>query len=171
MTASPEPAPAQPFTPPPAPPKKTRWGLIIGIVVAAVVAVIAVIVVVTVLLVNGTTKDPQKVSDQFVVALQNGDGAKADALTGPAFRANTSRAEGDELAKTMATIATKAKVSPNGKAISASTENGKIAVFTYTMKGYQNVPLYWKTEVREEDGGWRVFGFRSSTKKLGTDVE
>jgi hypothetical protein len=163
--------PAQTFTPPPAPPKKTRWGLIIGIVVAAVVAIIVVIVVVAVLLVNGTTKDAQKVSDQFVTAVQAGDGAKAYALTGPAFRAATTQEQLDELVTNLSKLVTKEKVSPSGKAINASTSNGKIAVFTYTLKGSGGGNVYFKTQIRDEDGGWQVMNFRSSETKLDTEVE
>src|SRR5262245_21491763 len=128
--------PAQTFSPPPAPPqKKRRWGLIIGIVVAAIVAVIVLFIVGAVLLFNSSTKDAQKVSDQFVTAVQAGDGAKAYALTGPAFREATTEDQLSQLVQQLSTLVTKDKVSPDGKAISASTENGKIAVFTYTLKG------------------------------------
>ena len=44
----------------------------VGISEIMVIAVVALV-----LLVSSTTKDAQKVSDQFVVAVQNGDGAKA----------------------------------------------------------------------------------------------
>jgi hypothetical protein len=171
MTAPHEPAPAPPFTPPPAPPKKRRWGLIIGIVVAAIVAIIVVIGVGAFLLVNESTKDAQKVSDQFVAAVQAGDGAKAYSLTGPAFRAATKEDQLDQLVQQLSTLVTKDKVSPNGKAISASTENGKIAVFTYTLKGTGGASIYFKTQIRDEDGGWQVMNFRSSEKKLDTEIE
>jgi hypothetical protein len=160
-----------PPTPTVAPPKKRRWGLIIAAVVAGFVALIVAFIVGLVLLVNNSTGDAQKVSDQFVVAVQNGDGAKAYALAGPSMRAAATQDQIDELAKTMATLVTKEKRSPDGKAITASTENGKIAVFTYTMKGYRDSTLYWKTEIKQEGGRWQVFNFRSSLKKLDTKVE
>ena len=71
----------------------------------------------------------------------------------------------------LSTLVTKDKRSPDGKAISASTESGKIAVFTYTMKGTGGSPVYFKTQIRKEDGRWQVMSFRSSEKKLSTDVE
>jgi hypothetical protein len=161
-----------PLASPLAPPKpKRRWGLIIGIGVAAILALIAVLVVGAILLVNASTKDAQKVSDQFVVAVQNGDGAKAYALGGPSFRAAATQEQITQLAKSMAPLVTKAKVAPNGKAISASTGNGKIAVFTYTMHGSRTAKVYWKTEIKKEGGRWQVFNFRSAEKPLGTDVE
>src|SRR5262245_50787185 len=152
------------FAPPPAPPKKRRWGLIIAAAVAGAVVLFVAFIVGVFLLVNNSTADAQKVSDQFAVALQHGDGAKAYALGGPSLRAAATQEQINELAHDMATIATKAKVSPNAKAISASTENGKIAVFTYKLRSYQATPIYWKIEVKQEDGGWKIFNFRSSTK-------
>ena len=143
---------------------------IILIVVAAVIALIVVLIVALVLLVNGSTKDAQKVSDQLVTAVQTGDTAKAYALTGPTFRAATKQADLDELVKRLSTLVTKDKVSPSGKAINASTENGKIAVFTYTMKGTSGKPVYFKTQIRDEDG-WQVMNFRSSESTLTTEVE
>jgi uncharacterized protein HemX len=171
MTTSPEPAPAPEFTQPVAPPKKRRRGRIILIVVAAVIALIVVIGVGAFLLVNESTKDAQKVSDQLVTAVQAGDGAKAYGLTGPSFRAATKQADLDQLVKRLSTLVTKEKVSPNGKAINASTGSGKIAVFLYTMKGTSGKPVYFKTQIRDEDGGWKVMNFRSSETALTTDVE
>ena len=170
MTTAPEPAPAPMYTQPPAPPKR-RWGRIIAIVVAAVVALIIVFVVAVVFLVNESTEDAQKVSDQLVTAVQTGDGAAAYALTGPAFREATTEAQVNELVQRLSTLVTKDKTSPSGKAISASTENGKIAVFLYTMKGTSGSPVYFKTQIRDEDGRWQVMNFRSSETELTTDVE
>ena len=60
--------------------------------IAAVIALIVVLGVGIFLLVNESTEDAQKVSDQLVTAVQSGDGAAAYALTGPAFRAATTEA-------------------------------------------------------------------------------
>jgi hypothetical protein len=164
------PAPAPTYSQPPAPPKR-RWGKIIAIVVAAVVALIIVLVVGVFLLVNESTDDAQKVSDQLVTAIQSGDGTAAYALTGPAFRAATTEAQMSELVERLSTLVNKDKSSPSGKAISVSTENGKIAVFLYTMKGTSGSPVYFKTQIREEDDRWQVMNFRSSETALTTDVE
>ena len=169
MTSAPEPAPAPMFAQPP--PKQRSTLKIVLIVVAAVIAAIVALIVALVLFVSGSTKDAQKVSDQLVTAVQAGDGAQAYALTGPSFRAATKQADLDALLKRLSTLVTKEKVSPNGKAITASTENGKIAVFIYTMKGTSGKPVYFKTQIRDEDGGWKVMNFRSSETKLTTDVE
>jgi hypothetical protein len=40
-----------------------------------------------------------------------------------------------ELVKNLSTLVTRDKSSANSKAISVSTDNGKIAVFLYTIKG------------------------------------
>jgi uncharacterized membrane protein YvbJ len=172
MTSAPEPAPApMPFQQESPPPRKKRSALkIVLIVVAAAIALIVVLIVGLVLFVNGSTKDAQKVSDQLVTAVQTGDTAKAYALTSPTFRAATKEADLDALVKQLSTLVTKDKVSPSGKAINASTENGKIAVFTYTMKGTSGKPVYFKTQIRDEDG-WKVMSFRSSESKLTTEVE
>src|SRR4051794_10153643 len=170
MTVTPEPAPVPRFSPPPPRPKR-RTGRIILIVVAALVALVVVLVIGAFLLVSESTKDAQKVSDQLITAVQAGDGAKAYALTGPSFRAATTEAELTELISGLSTLVTKDKRSPDGKAISASTESGKIAVFTYTMKGTNGKPVYFKTQIRKEDGRWQVMSFRSSEKKLTTDIE
>jgi hypothetical protein len=170
MTSAPEPAPA--FPPPPAPtPPKRRWGRIILIVASALIALIVALVVGVFLLVNSTTKDAQKVSDQLVTAIQAGDGAKAYALTSPSFQAATTQAQVDELAQRLSKVVTRDQRSPDGKSINAGTDTGKIAVFTYTMKGTNGKPVYFKTQIRDEDGGWRVLSFQSSEKKLNTDVE
>jgi uncharacterized membrane protein YvbJ len=171
MTSAPEPAPAPIFSQQQAPPPRRKRSTlkIVLIIVAAVVAAIVVLIVALVLLVNGSTKDAQKVSDQLVTAVQTGDGAKAYALTSPTFRAATKQADLDALVKQLSTLVTKDKVSPSGKAINASTENGKIAVFVYKMKGTSGKPVYFKTQIRDEDG-WKVMNFRSSESALTTEV-
>jgi hypothetical protein len=169
MTTMPQPAPAPPYSQPPAP--KRRWGRIIAIVVAGVVALIIALVAAVFLLVNESTEDAQKVSDQLITAVQSGDGSAAYALTGPAFREATTEAELTEFVKGLSTLVTKDQRSPSGKAISVSSENGKIAVFIYTMKGTGGSPVYFKTQIREEDGRWQVMNFRSSETELTTDVE
>jgi flagellar basal body-associated protein FliL len=171
MTTSPESAPAPEFTQPAAPPKKRRRGKIILIVVAAVIGLIIVIGIGAFLLVNESTKDAQKVSDQLVTAVQAGDGSAAYALTGPSFRAATTEAQLTELVKNLSTLVTKDKSSPNQKAISVSTDNGKIAVFVYDMKGTSGSPVYFKTQIREEDDRWVVMSFRSSESKLDAEIE
>ncbi|WP_028063184.1 Rv0361 family membrane protein [Solirubrobacter soli] len=170
MTTAPEPAPD--FVQPQAPtPPKRRWGRIILIVAASVIALIVVLIVGLVLLVNSSTKDAQKVSDQLVTAIQAGDGAKAYSLTSPSFQEATTQAQVAELAQRLSKVVTAEKRSPDGKSINASTDTGKIAVFTYTMKGANGKPVYFKTQIRDEDGGWRVLSFQSSEKELNTDVE
>src|SRR4051812_13931865 len=149
MTA-PESAPA-PMYAPQSPPRKKRSALkIILIIVAAVVALIVIAVVALVLLVSGATKDAQKVSDPFVAAVQNGDSAKAYSLTGPRFRAATTPAQLDQLVKQLSTLVSKDPVSPSGKAINASTNSGKVAVFTYKLKGVKGGSVYFKTELHKE---------------------
>jgi len=169
MTAAGEPAPLYP--PPPQQPKKRSWGKIILIVVAAVVVLFVLFIAGIFFLVKNSTADAQKVSDQLVTSIQAGDGAKAYALAGPSFRAATTEAQLTELVKNLSTLVTKDKKSPDGKAINASTDNGKIAVFTYTMKGTSGKPVYFKVQIREEDGKWQVMNFRSSETKLNTEVE
>jgi uncharacterized membrane protein YvbJ len=169
MTSAPEPAPAPMFSEPP--PKKRSALKIILIIVAAGIVGIVVLILALVLFVNGSTKDAQKVSDQLVTAVQTGDTAQAYALTGPSFRAATKQADLDELVKRLSTLVTKEKVSPSGKSINASTDSGKIAVFTYVMKGTSGKPVYFKTQIRDEDGDWRVMNFRSSETALTTEVE
>jgi hypothetical protein len=173
MTSAPEPAPAPMFSQEqaPPPPKKRSTLKIVLIIVAACVAAIIVLIVALVLFVSGSTKDAQKVSDQLVTAVQTNDAAGAYALTGASFRAATKQADLDALVKRLSTLVTKDKVSPNGKSINASTDSGKIAVFVYTMKGTSGKPVYFKTQIRDEDGGWRVMNFRSSETPLKTDVE
>ena len=61
--------------------------------VAALIALIIVLGVGIFFLVNESTEDAQKVSDQLITAVQSGDGAAAYALTGPAFRAATTEAD------------------------------------------------------------------------------
>jgi hypothetical protein len=170
MTTAFEPAPASLHSQPPARPKR-RWGRVILVVASAVVALMVVLVVGLVLFVNASTKDAQKVSDRLVTAIQAGDGAKAYALTSPSFRSVTTQAQVSELAQRLSKGVAHDKRSPDGKAITASTDAGKVAVFTYTMKGLSVKRVYFKTIVHKEDGGWRVLSFQSSEKKLNTDVE
>ena len=172
MTTTFEPAPTfPPPHPPAAPPKQRRWGRIILIVGAAVVALIVALVVGLLAFVNSATKDAQKVSDQLVTAIQTGDGAKAYALAGADFREITTEKEVAELATGLSQLVTREKASPDGKAISASTDRGKVAVFTYTLEGTSGQPVYFKAQVHEQDGRWRVLSFKSSDKKLAAEVE
>jgi hypothetical protein len=169
MTTSPEPAPAPAYVQPAARPKRRLK--IVLIVVAALIAVIVVIGIGAFVLVNNSTKDAQKISDQLVTAVQNGDGKAAYALTGPSFRAATTEAQLGELVTNLSSLVTKDKSSPNSKGISVSTDNGKIAVFLYTMKGTSGKPVYFKTQIREEEDRWQVMSFRSSESKLNSDIE
>jgi hypothetical protein len=171
MTAAPEPTPAPTYSPPPAPPRKRSTLKIVLIVVAAVVAVFIALIIGLFVLVNESTEDAQKVSDDLVTAVQAGDGPKAYALAGPAFREATTEADMTAIVEQLAPLVTKDKASPSGKAINASTENGKIAVFTYTLKGSSGGSIYFKTQIRDEDGSWKVMNFRSSETELDTEVE
>jgi len=171
MTTSAEPPPASlPLQPPPRRPKRVRN--IILIVLAAVVGLIIIFVLAIFLLVNESTEEPLKVSDQLVVAVQQGDGAAAYALTGPSFRAATTEPQLSELVENLSTLVSKEKVSAKQKSINVSSGNGKIAVFVYTMDGTDGGgSIYFKTQIREEAGRWQVMNFRSSRTQLGTDVE
>jgi len=169
MSTAPEPGPPPAYAPPP--PKKRRTGRIILIVVAAVIVLGIALIGGLVLLVNNSTADAQKVSDQLVSAVQAGDGKAAYALTGPSFREATTEAQLTELVTQLSKLVKQGERSPDAKAINASTNNGKIAVFTYTMDGTGGSPVYFKTQIRDEQGRWQVMNFRSSETKLGTDVE
>jgi len=171
MTSAPEPASPFQFQHPAPPPKKRSTTKIVLLVIGVLLVLMVLLIGGCVLLVNGSTKDAQKVSDQLVTAIQQGDGAKVYALSGPSFRKVATEAQVDELAKRLSQLVTQDKVSPNGKSINASTDNGKIAVFTYTLKGKGRGPVYIKTQIRDEDGGWKVLSFRSAETKLNTDVE
>ena len=172
MTDAPEPAPAPLYDPPPAAPKsKPRVGRIIAIIAAVVVALVIIIGGGLYLLVSSTTKDAQKVSDHLVTAVQNGDGATVWSLAGPTFRGVTSQDEVNQLVKQLSPLVTKEEASPDSKSINASTDTGKIAVFLYTLKGNNRGPVYFKTQIREEEGKWQVLSFRSSDTKLSGDIE
>ena len=73
--------------------------------------------------------------------------------------------------KGLSGLVTKDKSSPKSKSINVSTDSGKIAVFVYTMDGTGGKPVYFKTQIREEDGQWQVMSFRSSESQLTTEVE
>ena len=169
MTATFEPAPS--FTPPPAAPPKRRWGKIVAIVVASVVALIAAFVVALVLFVNAATKDAEQVSAQLVTAIQTDDGAKAYALGGADFREIAPEAEVKEVVGFIAPLVTREKPSLDGKAIHASTDRGKVAVFTYTLKGTSGKPVYLKTQIQDTDDGWKVLSFKTADDAFSTDIE
>jgi hypothetical protein len=170
MTTTPEPPPAYiPFEPQQRP--KRRTGRIILIVAGALVALIVAFVLAIVLLVGNTTEDAQKVSDQLITAIQEGDGPAAYALTAPSFRAVTEEPQLTELVKNLSTLVSKDKPSLDQKGINVSTGNGKIAVFVYTLDGRDGKPVYFKTQIRDEEGRWQVMNFRSSLTKLDTEVE
>jgi hypothetical protein len=100
--------------------------------------------------------------------VQTGDGAEAYALTSPAFSASTTEAQSPSLRSRLSGLVTRETRSPDGKSINASTDTGKIAIFTYTMKGVRGDTVDFKIQVRDEDGGWQVLSFQSSEKKLNT---
>jgi hypothetical protein len=170
MTTAPEPAPSFQFQQPPPPPRKSNTTKIVLIVLGSFLVLIALLIGGCFLLVNSSTKDAQKVSDQLVTAVQQGDGDKVWALSGPSFRKVATQAQVNELVKRLAQLVTTDKVSPDGKSINASTDTGKVAVFTYKLKGKGRGPVYLKTQIRDEDG-WKVLSFKSSETKLDTDVE
>src|SRR4051794_35559745 len=113
MTSAPEPAP-----PPPTysqqPPARKKWGplKIILLVLAILVSLIILVGGGLFLLVRESTADAQKVSDDFVTAIQQGDGAKAWSLAGPTFRGSMSQADLDALVKQLSPLVTKDPVSP-----------------------------------------------------------
>ncbi|MDA0170804.1 DUF4864 domain-containing protein [Solirubrobacter taibaiensis] len=155
----------------PAAPPKRRVGKIIAIVAAAVLAAIVALVVALVLFVNAATGDAEKVSAELVTAIQSNDGAKAYALGGADFRAIAPEAEVKEVVGFIAPLVERGKVSPDGKAIHASTDRGKVAVFTYTLKGTSGKPVYLKTQIQEKDGAWKVLSFKTADDTFDTDVE
>jgi hypothetical protein len=155
---------------PPAPPKR-RWLKITLIVGGSVIALIAAAVVALVLFVNAATKDAQTVSDQLIAAVQTGDGAKAYALGGADFHAVATEADVVDIVNRISPLVTRDKVSPVGKSINAGTDHGKVAVFTYKLKGTGGAPIYFKTQIQEKDGVWRALSFRSSERPLTADVE
>jgi len=61
--------------------------------------------------------------------------------------------------------------SPDGKAIHASTDRGKVAVFAYTLKGTSGKPVYLKTQIQANDDRWRVVSFKTADDEFTTDVE
>ena len=170
MTSAPEPAPTYQFQNPPPPKKKSNALKIVIIVLALVFVLFALLIGGCFLFVNSSTKDAQKVSDQLVTAVQQGDGEKVWALSGPAFRKVATQQQVDALVKRVSSLVTQDKVSPDGKSINASTNQGKIAVFTYTVKGKGRGPVYLKTQIQDKDG-WKVLSFRTAETKLNTDVE
>ncbi|MBE2315277.1 hypothetical protein DVA67_004780 [Solirubrobacter sp. CPCC 204708] len=169
MTATFEPAPS--FPPAPAPAPKRRWGRIALIVGGVMIATLAAIVVALVLFVNASTKDAQKVSDQLVTAVQTGDAAKAYALGGADFRTVATEADVKAIVEQISPLVTREPVSPNGKSINASTDRGKVAVFTYKLDGNGRAPVYFQTQIQETDGAWRVLSFRSADNPFSTELE
>jgi hypothetical protein len=157
-----------PFAQPTKRPRRTLK--IVLLIIGGLITLIALLIIGLVMLVNSSTGDAQKVSDQFVEAVQAGDGAAAYALTGPAFRAATTEDELTQLVQNLAPALSKDKPSPRGKSINVSSDSGKIAVFVYTL-GAGERPVYLKTQIREEDDGWQVLSLRSSESELTTDVE
>ena len=155
----------------PAAPPKRRVGKIIAIVAASVLAAIVALVVALVLFVNAATEDAEKVSADLVTAIQANDGAKAYALGGADFRAIAPEAEVKEVVGFISPLVTRDTVSPDAKAIHASTDRGKVAVFTYTLKGTSGKPVYLKTQIQDVDGRWRVLSFKTADDKFGTNVE
>ena len=168
MTDAPQPGPMPMYpTADAPPPRKSNTLKIVLIVIAACIVAMVLLIGGCFLLVNNATKDAQKVSDDFVAAVQAGDGAKAYSYTSPAFREATTQDQLDQLVQELSKLVGKDKASPNGKGINSSTDNGTIAVFTYKLG-----PLYFKTQIRDEDdGGWKVMNFRSSRKALDTTIE
>lgn len=168
MTISPQPPPAPVFVQPAKRPKRARKLLLIAI--AALIALAAIVGLGIYLVVDQTTEEAQKVSDQLVAAVQRGDGAAAYALTGPSFRSATTERQLSDLVKNLSTLVTQ-KRSVKEKSINVSTGSGKIAVFVYTMNATGGGSIYFKTQIRKEDGRWQVMSFRSSRSELGADVE
>lgn len=176
MTSAFEPAPEGPMYPPPPPPpeqpKQRSAVKIILLVVGVLFVLMALLIGGCFLLVNESTKDAQVVSDDLVAAIQTGDGAKAWSLAGPTFRGVTNEEELTQLVKQLAPLVAKDKVSPKKKFISASTDTGKVAVFVYEMKPASGDGEIWfKTQIRDENGKWQVLSFRSAESELNTDVE
>ena len=155
----------------PAPPTKRRVGKIIAIVAASVLAGIVALVVALVLFVNAATEDAEKVSAELVTAIQANDGAKAYALGGADFRAIAPEAEVKEVVAFIAPLVERGKVSPDAKAIHAATNRGKVAVFTYTLKGTSGKPVHLKTQIQEKNGRWQVLSFKTADDAFDTDVE
>ena len=91
---------------------KRRRGKIILIVIAALIALVIVGGLGIFLVVDKSTAEAQKVSDQLITAIQKGDGAAAYALTGPSFRAATTEAQLSELVTNLSPLVTKDKARP-----------------------------------------------------------
>jgi hypothetical protein len=149
-------------------PARTRK--IVLIVIGALVALAVVGGLGIYFVVDETTKEPQKVSDRFVDAVQRGDGAAAYALTGSAFRSLTTERQLNRLVRRLDPLVTQER-SIEGKSINVGTDYGKVAVFVYKVNATRADSIYFKTQLGNEDGRWRVLTFQASPTELSTDVD
>jgi hypothetical protein len=152
---------------PPVPPKSgmATWLKVVLITGGAVVVLVVLLVVGLVLLVNHTTADAVKVSNQLVADIQTDNPTAAYRLTSPAFRNVTTPTQ---LAQVIGTVspALQGNASVSGRAIDASTGHADEAVIVYrvdTDHGTRYIRV-----VLVDDHPWQVLNFRSSSTPLST---
>ena len=124
------------------------------------------------LLVNKSTKDAQKVSDEFVTAVRPATPPKPMA-DGPMRSARQrARPTPPQFVKSISALRQQGRRLAQRQVDQPSTDSGKIAVFTYKLKAAKgDGSVYFKTQIRDEQGRWQVMNFRSAETALNTDVE
>jgi predicted PurR-regulated permease PerM len=142
-----------------------KWLKIVGVIIAVIiVAIIAIVIVV-----STATAAPQKVSDQFVAAIQSHNTNAAYALTSDRFQRSTPQQDLDSLL-TKVSPALQGQETITGRSIGASTVTVQTAVFVYTIKTSTG-NAYIKTELQKSGDVWQIINFKVDSNPLNTTIE
>lgn len=115
------------------------------------------------------TKEPQKISDQFVNAVQATDSSAAYALTSQSFQQATSSAQLDQVIQRVGPVLVgEEKVS--GRAIQKSAGSAQTAVIVYSVQT-SNGMKYMRVTLQKNGDAWQVVNFKSDDKPLDTKAE
>ncbi len=165
MPASPPVAPVAPLSPI-APDNKKRGPKWIKIVLGLFVG-LAVLGGILFFTVMQATKAPQKISDQFVNAIQAKDSTAAYELTSDEFKQATSSQDMQTFVDSIGPkIQGDEKITD--RTIQKSAGNATNATFIYTVDTPEG-KIYIKTIVQETSGQWRIYNIKTDSNPLTTD--
>ncbi|MFA5919296.1 MAG: hypothetical protein WC800_07135 [Candidatus Nanopelagicaceae bacterium] len=141
------------------PPKKRNMKKIIGYVVLAFVVVIVGVT----LLANSATKEPVKVSNQFLNAIQAGNAAEAYGLFSSEAKAVVSSDQFDGVVAQVGPILN-AEEKMTNKSVEAETGSASTAEVTYEIKGTDGKTYRLIVSLIKEGDVWKVQNFDSKVK-------
>lgn len=145
-----------------------KWlKLVLAVVVTFLVAMGAVFI----FLMQGT-QAAEKVSNQFIEALQANKTSDAYVLTAQAFKDSTTEEQLGEIIARISPLLQGESKTIVGRKVAKSSAGVETAAIVYEITINSNTKRYVRVVMRNTSGGtWQVLNFRSSDTSLSAEIE